>query len=230
MSDPTQTQESTESSQRAAYEQGQRAVRQAFEAPLEQTVQLQKNAAQLFLSGLQIGSEAQRRGVELTREAMDNYFSNAEAAVQSTEQLTETGVEAMRAGQGAIEQGMQSAQASAPRFQSQQGGTTSPQQGGFQTQGGRGQGGQQPMQSQQTPAQQFPDPGQQPQGASQQSRTPHQYPETTQGYSTAPAQQANPQGYAQFGERGQSAGAPPRETGYEEQGREEGAEPPAPSR
>lgn len=216
MSDQRQTQERTESSQREAFQQGQRAIRQAVEAPLEQTLQLQKNAAQIFLSGMEIGSEAQRRGIQLTREAMDTYFSNAAEAVESTEQLTETGVEAMRAGQGAIQEGVQSAQARAPRFEDQQAAGQPPRQ---PTQQGQQQRGQQSTRSRQ----QVPPQGQGGQPASQQQPTTGQYPETTRGYQETTEQYpASGEGYAQSGQQSQSATwTRPETSGYEAQRTEE---------
>jgi hypothetical protein len=57
--------------QQDALERSQRTVEQAAEIPIRQTVELQRNAAELFLDGLETGNYLQNRGVELTRDVLD---------------------------------------------------------------------------------------------------------------------------------------------------------------
>ena len=138
----------------------QRALQQAFEAPMEQTLQVQKSAAQMFMNSMELGYWAQNQGLDLTRNLFQNYIDTVEDAVYSTEQIAEQGIEM---GQATMQQ-------------SQQG------FGPFQQPQGRQQGFQQRPQQPQGQSQRFQ---QQPQGQQYQQPQGQQY-QGTQGFQQQP--------------------------------------------
>jgi hypothetical protein len=90
--------------QQNTLENGQRAMEQAVELPLQQSVALQRNAAQLVLDGLEIGNWLGTQGVEFTRDALDSYLDTVENAARDTSELTERGIQsAEMAGQRGLE-------------------------------------------------------------------------------------------------------------------------------
>jgi len=90
--------------QRNTLENGQRAMEQAVELPLQQSVALQRNAAQLVLDGLEIGNWLGTQSVEFTRDAMDSYLETVENAARDTSALTERSIQsAEMAGQRGLE-------------------------------------------------------------------------------------------------------------------------------
>ena len=93
MSQTNQLVNKTVEMQQNAIEQGQQAVEDAVDIPLEQSIQFQKSAGQLFLNGLEIGNWLQNRSMELTRNTLSTYFNTVENAAQRTEEMTEQGLE-----------------------------------------------------------------------------------------------------------------------------------------
>lgn len=163
----------------------QEAMRAAFEFPLEQTVQLQKGAAQFFLNGLEIGTQAQRRGIELTKNAVTSYIDTMETTVRNTEQMTESGLQAMEDQQGMMQQQVQQG---AQRPQGQQ---SRPQEERQYAQPGA-QTNQQPptqppsMQPQSQQPQQRQPQGQQPPPMQQQSQQPQPQQSTQESQEQQP--------------------------------------------
>lgn len=170
--------------QQNTIENGQRALRQAVEFPLEQTVQFQKSAAELFLNGLEIGTWAQRRGMDMTSDAVRSYISTVENTFQDAEQATEQGIRAMRPETGQAGQQPQGQQPQGPVTQPPQQRVQQPTQGPVQQppQGPPQQPPQGPVQ--QPPSGQVPGPQQpgQQQPVQQQpiQRQPIQQPPTRQ--------------------------------------------------
>lgn len=107
MNDQSQYWSRTSEEQQRATEGGEQALRQAVQAPLDQTVQFQKNVTELLLNGLEMSNRVQSQSIELTRDVFDSYLDTVENAVRSTEQLTETGIETIQAQQGAVERQFQ---------------------------------------------------------------------------------------------------------------------------
>ncbi|ELZ19915.1 hypothetical protein C475_21494 [Halosimplex carlsbadense 2-9-1] len=90
--------------QRNTLENSQRAMEQAVELPLQQSVALQRNAAQLVLDGLEMGNWLGTQSVEFTRDAMDSYLDAVESAARDTSELTERGIQrAEMAGERGLE-------------------------------------------------------------------------------------------------------------------------------
>ena len=164
----------------------QQALQQAFEAPMEQSLQMQKSAAEMFMNSMEMGYWAQNQGIDLTRNLFQNYIDTVEDAVRSTERIAEQGIEmqqaTMQQPQGFQQQGQfqqqpqQGQQYQQPQNQQFQ----QPRQPqGFQQP--QGQQFQQPQQSQQPQGQRYQQPQnqqfQQPQGRQQRfqgSRPPRQ--------------------------------------------------------
>ncbi|MFB6141605.1 MAG: hypothetical protein ABEJ26_14365 [Halosimplex sp.] len=113
MSQPNQLVSKAIEMQRNTLENSQRAMEQAFEIPLQGLVDLQRNAAQLTLDGLEVGNWLNDQSVELTRNALDTYLTTVENAARDTTQLTEQSVE--RAG-AAGQQGLASTERIATEF------------------------------------------------------------------------------------------------------------------
>lgn len=84
--------------QRTTLENSQEALEQAMELPVEQTLEFQKRAAQLFLDGLEMSSWAQNQGVELTRDAFNTYIDTVEDTVRDTTEFTEGQMQQMTTG------------------------------------------------------------------------------------------------------------------------------------
>lgn len=176
--------------QQNTLENSQQALQQAVELPLEQTVQFQKNATELFLNGLEIGSWAQDQGLELTRDAFSTYIDTMESAVENASQATQE----LQPQQGTWgQQPVQSQQPGAPQ-----------QQAGQQPQAG--------YQQQQPGYQGQPGVQQPPQGANGGYATPPTYGQ--QGIGAQPPQQSI-QGQQPVREQqpvqGQGAQQPPRQ-------------------
>jgi hypothetical protein len=144
----------------------QQSLQQAVRFPLEQMIQFQRGATELFLSGLEVGTEAQNRSVQLTKEVLDSYLRILERAALDTEELTRTGFNQLQAQENMWERQSQQAisRATQPlqQYQGQmaqtaQGAQTNPYAGqsrmGTQ-QGVLGQTGIQQQPTQQYPAQQ----------------------------------------------------------------------------
>jgi len=93
--------------QQDTIENSQRAMQQAVEFPMEQTVEFQKSAAEMMLNGLELGRWAQRQGIDFTNDALTTYITTVENAVQNTEQAAESGMEAMQSQAQQIPQQMQ---------------------------------------------------------------------------------------------------------------------------
>ncbi|PSQ89850.1 MAG: hypothetical protein BRD45_01805 [Bacteroidetes bacterium QS_8_64_10] len=107
----TDTLENSQSDDRS-----QQAVQQAMEYPLEQTIRVQKGAAQLLLSGLEMGTKAQSRSVQLTKDVFDSYITTLERAAQDTEQLTQTATARIQSQGEAMQQEGQQAVSQAMRM------------------------------------------------------------------------------------------------------------------
>jgi hypothetical protein len=83
--------------QRNTLENSQQAMEQAVELPLQQSVALQRNAAQFMLNGLEVGNWLGTQTVEFTRDALDSYIETVENAARDTSQLTERGIQNVEA-------------------------------------------------------------------------------------------------------------------------------------
>ena len=190
----TDTLENSQSDDRS-----QQAVQQAMEYPLEQTIRVQKGAAQLLLSGLEMGTKAQSRSVQLTKDVFDSYITTLERAAQDTEQLTQTATARIQSQGEAMQQEGQQAVSQATRASGRHGGEGTQQYAGQQYGGtydqqartpagggggrGTGVGGQGSMYQGQTDAP--------PQGSHQGQYAGHGYQRPPQG------QQYGTQGYGQ---------------------------------
>jgi len=120
--------------------QGQRTVQQAMEYPLEQSIRVQKGAAQLLLSGLEMGTKAQSRSVELTKDVFDSYIRTLERAAQDTEQLAQTATKQIQSQSATMQQQGQRAVSEAASAFGNEGAQGAPQYGGQQQGSLYGQG------------------------------------------------------------------------------------------
>lgn len=101
----------------------QRAMQQAIKYPIEQTVQFQKGAGQLFLNGLELTNWAQSRGFQMTKQLFDNYISTLEDTARETEALADQGIQTVQeagerqeqSAQSAMQQSQQPVSGNAPR-------------------------------------------------------------------------------------------------------------------
>ena len=165
--------EQTEELQRTLMENGRKAMRQFVELPLQQSLQFQRSAAELFVNGLEAQKWAQERGIELTKNTMGNYLQTLDDVTQNAEELAKTEMAAGQQQGQAIQQAM-------GQFQ---GGRRMQRQ----PSGGQQMGGQQPI------PQQSPEMGQQtPTGGFQQPQGP-QPQEIGQQQSQQPGGQQQPQ-------------------------------------
>lgn len=147
--------------QRHAFDIGQMALGRAIEVPMQQSIELQKSAGQLFRNGLEMSTWFGNRSAALTREALDTYFQTVDIAAENTAQMTEQGFgRTSTIGQQSLEPPQQQFAPGAATA-NQQGGATTPMQGtgGYQS----GSYGQMPQslpgsqqQPQQVPVQQPP--------------------------------------------------------------------------
>ncbi|WP_123538540.1 hypothetical protein [Halosimplex salinum] len=189
--------------QRNTLENSQRAMEQAVEVPLQQTVALQRNVAQMMLNGLEISDWMGTQGVELTRNALDTYLDTVESAARDTSELTEQGMQgATSLGQQSLDTGQQfasavsgdGAMAGQPPAQSQgqppqtQGQTPQPQAQPPQPQAQPSQPQTQPPQSQGQP----PQPQAQPPQPQDQPPQPQTQPHPSQPQAQPPQPQAQP--------------------------------------
>jgi hypothetical protein len=168
--------------QRTPSDSGPQALQRALEAPMEQTLKMQKSAAQMFMNGMELGYWAQDQGLDLTRDFFQNYIHTVEDAVQNTGQFAEQGMEFQQAAMQQTQQGFQQPRGRIPAQQ----GTHQPR--GIQRQ----QYAQQPQQQYPQQSQQYPQsPPQQQQYAQQPQSPPPQ-----QGRSFQQSQ-SQPQGFQQ---------------------------------
>jgi|GEM_PF-3382221 hypothetical protein len=158
----------------------QQAMEQAVELPLQQSVALQRNAAQFMLDGLEIGNWFGTQSVELTRDALDSYIQTVENAAQDASELTEWGMENAEA---AGERDLQSTQ----QFATGIAGDGQTATAGARSQSDRPPAQGSPSASRQGPPQQSPRQAQQPPMQAQQ--VPQQTPLPQMG-----VRQAQPQG------------------------------------
>jgi len=96
----------TEELQRTLMENGRKAMRQFVELPLQQSLQFQRSAAELFVNGLEAQKWAQERGIELTKNTMGNYLQTLDDVTQNAEDLARTEIAAGQQQGQAIQQAM----------------------------------------------------------------------------------------------------------------------------
>lgn len=94
----------TEELQRSLMENGRKAMRQFVELPLQQSLQFQRSAAELFVNGLEAQKWAQERGIELTKNTMGNYLQTLDNVTQNAEELARTEIAAGQQQGQAIQQ------------------------------------------------------------------------------------------------------------------------------
>jgi len=159
---------------------GQQALDEAVEIPLKQTIELQKSAGQLFLNGIEMSSWLGNRSAQLTRDALDTYFSTVDTAAQNAVQMTEEGIEEISdMGQETLRSQQQQLM-SAPQGQQPQPQQQPPQsQTAMQTAPTPQPPAQQMQQGQQPPAQQIQQPATQ-QPPTQQIQQPATQPPAQQ--------------------------------------------------
>lgn len=193
MSDPTQSRQSR--SQQGSSDAGQQFLQQALEVPMEQTIQFQRNAAQILLNGLEMTSWAQSRGMDLTKDMMSTYLDTLEETSRDTERIAEEGMEAMQE-IGQAQQ--QAASQQAENFQQSQAGHPRQTRPSQQTQP--------PRQTQAIPQ------------YGTQSAQGYQEPQPQQGYQEPQPQQEYQQPQAQPGYQQQQPPAEPVQGGGGQQG------------
>ena len=125
----------------------QRALHQAIRFPLDQTMQLQFEAARLLADSLESGSAIQQRGLSLATDLVRNYARTLERTTRDTGAVATGGSDAIQS--PAIGGGQQSGTQQASQQMAQP--TTAQQQTPAQQQLYRGQ--QQPQYEQQAPSQ-----------------------------------------------------------------------------
>jgi len=186
--------------QQNTLENSQQALEQAIEIPMEQSVEFQRNAAQLFLNGLEMGNWLQNRSVELTRDAFSTYIDTVQSAALNTTRMAEQGTQQAESlsQQGLASQKQQSRSAD---------GSQAPRQRSEQT----GQQFQQPQQSQRPTGQwqQRPQRGigewrQQPQQSTEQWQQPRQPTGQWQQPQQSTGQRQRPQAMSQAQQSPQS--------------------------
>jgi hypothetical protein len=98
--------EQTAEFQRTLMENGRKAMRQFFELPLQQGLEFQRSAAELFMNGLEAQNWAQRRGIELTKDTMGNYLQSLDNVVQNAEEMAQAEMSAAQQQGQAMQQQM----------------------------------------------------------------------------------------------------------------------------
>ena len=95
MSEKQQYSVSQEQSEQEAMQRSQETLQSAFEFPLDLGVTLQKAAAELARSGMQMAARAQARNMDLTEETLEGYIRLLEQTSRGTEEMTRRGVETL---------------------------------------------------------------------------------------------------------------------------------------
>lgn len=181
--------------QQRILQQGRQAVTAAMELPFRQAAQLQRNAAEFLMNGLDLAESTERMGTDMTRAMFRSYLEASEAALSQGERQIRS------QGMGQTQEGAQSAggpqQAPTP-------GATQPTMGSP---------GQQPAMSPQQaqppagPGMQQMGPGGPPMGPPPQQQPPAGS-QAPQGQQAPPGQQSGPS-QSQQPRPGQRAPSPP---------------------
>jgi len=151
----------------------QQSAQQTMQLPLMQMIQFQRETTELFLSGLEISTEAQTRSVELTKDVLDSFIRILERAARDTQELTQVGFDRLQTRESMWEQQGQRAISQATQPLRQFATQTNPGYGTQQSTGrysqqSLAQSGQQPVQSQGRMGTSFQQPGQQQYATQQQ--------------------------------------------------------------
>lgn len=178
--------------QQTLMENGRKAMRQFFEFPLQQTLQFQRSAAELFVNGMEAQQWAQDRGVELTKESMANYLQTLDSFAQNAEELARTEMAAAQQQGQAMQQGAGQFQSGSRGMTGQQPVPQQSQEMGQQPAAGEFQGPQQ-IQQPQAMGQQPQGIRQQPQAMAQQQAPQIQGIRQPLGQQPAPQQEADQQ-------------------------------------
>jgi len=149
--------------QQTLMENGRKAMRQFFELPIQQTLQFQRSAVELFVNSMEAQQLAQDRRMELTRETMHNYLRTLDSVAQNTEELAQAEMATAQQQGQAMQQATSGLQGNGQQTSQQQPGPQQPQAIGPQAWAG-GHQKPQPIQQPQGMGQQPPQIGQQPQG------------------------------------------------------------------
>ena len=131
MNDSNQSRSQGET-QRDLLESGERAMQRSITMPIDQAVELQRNVARLFLTGLEMQDRAQNQWIDVMKTTFDDYLNTMEATAEGVSQATRQGVHsAMEQGQ-AVATGESGARSSGTPQGSRQEPSTAPGQAGGQ--------------------------------------------------------------------------------------------------
>jgi hypothetical protein len=83
MNDATNSEDTQAYGPLSMFPNGDETIMQAFGAPLQQTMLLQRNAVQFFINSLEMQTLAQQRGLEFTRQTVNSYLQSLNAMLQS---------------------------------------------------------------------------------------------------------------------------------------------------
>lgn len=72
-------------------EQGQQSIAQAIQSPVKQAIDLQKDMAQILMSGLELTESTQRIGLDMTRSLSQSYLKAMEDTMKGLSQATQDG-------------------------------------------------------------------------------------------------------------------------------------------